>query len=109
PAGDDPIPVLPVDDVAIAEIGADQDIAAAVAEVRAEQPADRGLGAIAVLGHAVARAQVEALEIALQDEVHDAGDRVRAVYGRGAAGDDLDPFDRRRRNRVQIDDQKTVD
>ena len=46
----------------------------------------------------------DAFEIVAHDEVDDAGDRVRAVDRRRAAGDDLGPRDQRRRDGVEVGD-----
>ncbi len=56
----------------------------------------------------VCASMIEALEILLQDEVHDAGDGVGAVHRRGAAGDDFHALDRRGGDRVDVDDEQGV-
>jgi hypothetical protein len=48
-------------------------------------------------------AHLEALVVALQDEVDHAADRVGTVDRRGAVAQDLDPVDGVERNRVQVD------
>src|SRR5690606_25016866 len=62
PAANDPVSVLAVDDVPLAEVGSEQHVAAAVAEVCAEKAADRGFRAVAFLRDAVLCADVEAFE-----------------------------------------------
>ncbi len=58
---------------------------------------------VAVLSDAVVRRHFEALEVVLEDEVDDAGDGVRTVHGRGAAGDDVDAVDQAGRDRADVD------
>jgi hypothetical protein len=75
--------------------------------VRAEVAPAGGQGrAVVVLaaGPADAARRLDAAEVAPHDDVHDAGDRVRAVDRRGAVLQDLDPLDRARRNGVQVDE-----
>ena len=55
------------------------------------------VGAAAVLREADASVEVGAVELLLQDDVDDAGDRVRAVQRRLAARQDVDPLDQRHR------------
>ena len=54
------------------------------------------------LGDAGLAADLEAFEVAPQDEVDDAGDGVRTVDGRVAAGDDVDALDEVVRDRVDV-------
>src|SRR5690606_22185016 len=54
------------------------------------------------LGLAVAVAQLGAVEVLAQDDVDHAADRVGAVHGRGAVGQDLDALDRGQRDRVEV-------
>ncbi len=56
-----------------------------------------GFGA-AVLCGAGAQIQRRAVGLLLENEVDHAGDRIRAVHRRGAAGEDLDPVDQRHRD-----------
>src|SRR6185436_15894496 len=60
----------------------------------AESAGDRGalFLAVAVLRRAVARVHGQALIVLAQDDVDDAGDRVRAVDRRAAVLQDLDPL-----------------
>jgi hypothetical protein len=58
---------------------------------------------IALTGYAASRANSEAVMIFFGNEVHDARDRIRAVYRRGAAGDYFDAFDQELRNIVDVD------
>ncbi len=112
-------------DVAAAVFGADahQDVelgATAVGDVVARQAELRRIGRRAALDHvtqldgavaievvlvlveAVLGVELHALEVLLHDEVDDAADRVRAVHGRGAAGQDFDALDHRGRNLVEV-------
>ena len=50
--------------------------------------------------------ELDALEVLAHDEVHDAGDGVRAVHGRGAAGQDFDVVDERGGDLVQVGDRE---
>src|SRR5690606_19067743 len=68
PAADDPVAVLAVDDLALAEVCPEQHVAAAVAEVRAEEAADRPFRTVPLLRDRVLRIDVEAFEVSLQDE-----------------------------------------
>src|SRR6185437_6290500 len=67
------------------------------------------LVAVARLGDAVLHVDLQALEVLLQDEVRDTADRIGAVYGGGATGDDLDAIDHRRRNAVDVRHHERVD
>ena len=51
-----------------------------------------------MLGDAVLAFQQKTFEVALEDEVHDARDRVRTVKRRSAAGQDVDALDELRRD-----------
>src|SRR3546814_37572 len=57
-------------------------------------------------GGAKARRRREAFEVAAEDDVGDACHRIRAILGRGAIRHDLEPFDRRNRNRRDVDPGK---
>jgi hypothetical protein len=57
---------------------------------------------LAMLIDAGLHIQLHALEVVLHDEVHDAGDGVRTVGRRGAAGQDVHPLDQLRRNLVDV-------
>src|SRR5205085_6167741 len=59
--------------------------------------------AAALLGDVVERLHADAAEIGAGDEVDHAADRVRAVNGRGAVLQDLDPLDRGERDLVDVD------
>ena len=89
PTVDDPVAVLAQDDVALAVVRADHYGAAAVRERGADQAVDLALVAVAFLRDARLHVDLHALEILLEDQVHDARNRVRAVDGSGAARDDL--------------------
>src|SRR5205807_10210723 len=58
--------------------------------------------AAAMLGVEERRARLDAAEVLAQDEVDHARDRVRAVHGGCAVTQDLDPVDRRDRNRGKV-------
>ena len=60
------------------------------------------VAAEALPGDAGLAADLQAVEIAAQDEVDDARDRVRTVNGRVAAGDDVDALDQVVRDRVDV-------
>jgi hypothetical protein len=59
--------------------------------------------AVVLVGLAALQVEDEALQVLLQDDVHDARDGFRAIYRGCAAGDRFDALDHRRRNRVQVD------
>ena len=67
---------------------------------------DRGriVAAVAIGGDAALAADADAVIVAAKDEVDDAGDGVRAVDRRIAAGDDVDPLEQIGRDRVDVDD-----
>ena len=64
--------------------------------------------AVVAVGDAGLRVNVEAFEVVLQNEVHDAGDGVGAVDGRRAARDDLDALDHRFREQVDVDSAEPI-
>src|SRR5690606_8103443 len=68
-----------------------REVAAAVGEVAADEAVDFKLGRVAGFHlSAVGQVDFSAFVIVLQHEVDDAGDGVRTVHGRGAAGHDFD-------------------
>ena len=71
--------------------------AGAEAQVRARR------SRIAQLGQIVAQLEMEPLDLLLEHEVDHAGDRVRAIDRRRAAGDDVDAVDQCGRNGVNVD------
>ena len=75
---------------------------------QAEQARETRLPSVSFRRGARLEVHVDAFEVVPQDEVDDAGHRVRAVDGRSAARDRLDALDRGRRNRVDVDDQSSV-
>ena len=68
----------------------------------AQLGAARAAEVVLVPVEAVLGRDLNALEVLLHDEVDDAGDRVRAVHGRCAAGEDVDPLDHLRRDLVDV-------
>src|SRR5690606_25820178 len=79
------------------------DVAAAAREVVADDSGQLVFETVAFVADAHMRVDLDALEIALQDEVGDTGNRVSTIRGRCAAGDDLDPLERGRRDRGHVD------
>ena len=63
---------------------------------------------IALLGVAVLRIEARAFEMIERDEVDDAGHRVRAIHGRGAAGDRLHARQDRVRHQIDVDGAEDV-
>ena len=59
--------------------------------------------AAALLGTADLHADVESFVFLLQHDVDDAGDRIGAVHGRGAAAEDLDAIDHHARDVGEVD------
>src|SRR5690606_22155705 len=78
-------------------------VAPAVGEVAADGQVELVVGTVAFGGLAAGIGRLEALEVLAQDEVDRAGDRIRAVHGRRAAGDDLDVRDQRVGDAGQVD------
>ena len=90
-----------------------------VCEVADERPAvvgaEAGAGGdgaqisrvVALLGDPVLAPELDAVEAVLEDEVDDAGDGLRAVDGRCAAGHDLDAVDEVGRDVVEVDRRRT--
>ena len=58
---------------------------------------------VGILTRAGLEVDLETFEIALGDEVHDSGHRIRAVHGRGAGGNHIDALDKRRRDDIDVD------
>ena len=83
-------------------------MAAAVRERRAQRERRLGLRPVAALGVAVLRIERRAFEMIERDEVDDAGHRVRAVHGRGTAGDRLDAGQDRVRHQVDVDGAEDI-
>jgi hypothetical protein len=78
------------------------DVAAAAGEIVADHRRDILIAAEAARGDSGLAADLDALIVAAQHEVDDAGDGVRTVDGRIAAGDDVDPLDQVVRNRIDV-------
>ena len=95
--------------VLVREFGVQGDVAAALGEVLAGH--DRGIlvTGIAILADPVLAVEAQAVEIVLQDEVDDPGDRVRSVHRGIAAGDDIDTVDQIGRKRIDVNDRAIVD
>ena len=74
---------------ALAVLDADQRAAAAIGDLGAHQATDLDFAAVAHFIDAAAHRQLQALEVVAQADVGDAGQRVRAVHRRSAAGDDF--------------------
>ena len=89
--------------VALVVVEHAEDVELVLAEVA---PAAGQGGAVVVLaaGLAAADARLEAAVVAPHDDVHHAGDGVRAVDRGGAVLQDLDPLDRAGGNGVQVDE-----
>ena len=82
---------------------------APVGDVEAHQRGELPFLAVAAsLVDAAAHARLHAFEVVPQLDVGDAGERVRAVHRRGAAGDDFDVGDGDLRDRVEIDRARRV-
>ena len=58
---------------------------------------------VGILAHTGLDVDLETFEIALGDEVHHSGDRIRAVHRRGAGGNHIDALDQRRRDDIDVD------
>lgn len=85
-------------------VDAEHDVAVAVGEVRAEQRRDREFLPATLDRVAPLRAEIDAFEVALQEEVHDPRHRVGTVDGRRTAADRLDARDRGRGDRISSTD-----
>ena len=98
----------------VRRVGADDDRhvvdAAVAADILGDRQAEAGqvlagvAVALLVVVEAVLVVDLHAFEVLLHDEVDDAGDGVRAVHRRGAAGDHVDPVDQGRGDVVQVGD-----
>src|SRR5207344_2436492 len=84
------------------------DVAAAVREVGPHDARELVLEPVTFLGDADAAVELDALEVLLEDEVGDAGDRVGTVSRRGTARDDLDALDRGGRDRGDVGHARSV-
>ena len=71
----------------------DRDVGAVVEEVLAGGQRHEADAAVALLGYAALAAETDAVEVAAEDEVDDAGDGVGAVDRRAAARDHVDALD----------------
>ena len=57
---------------------------------------------IAMLVHRPIAVEPDTFKMGVHDEVDDAGDRVRSIHRRSAAGEDFDPLDQRSRDQVDV-------
>jgi hypothetical protein len=89
--------------VLVAVLAADHEVARTASEGTAVADARVQVGAVAFAGDAVVELRFQALELAVQNDVDRAGEGIRAVSRRRAAGDHLDPRYERRGNEVQVD------
>ena len=69
------------------------DIAAVFGEVAAREKARAIRAGIAVCARGSLGTRLNSLVVILEDEVHHAGNRVRSIYCRAAAGGDVDALD----------------
>ena len=90
-------------------LDAEHDVASIIGRIDAEESRDRYLFVAAMLGVGKADVDRGAFEVVLENEVDDTADGVGAVHGRRTARNDLDALDRRRGNRVGVDDHGGVD
>ncbi len=97
-----------IDRVALGPIQAEHDIAAVVRAVHAQEHAAAGVAGIALVGLTALDVHIHALEVLLQDEVHDTGDGVGTVHRRSTTGDRLDTLDGGQRDGVQINHETCV-
>jgi hypothetical protein len=74
-----------------------------VGEIAAHQDADRVFLSVAVGGGAVLIGDLNAAEILAQPEIDHPRHGIGAVHRRRAAGDDIDAFDQRHRDHVEVD------
>ena len=81
----------------------ERDVAAPVAEVLSGEQRGEARRAVAILRHAHLRPRSDALKVAPQDEVGDAGDAVGAVHRADRAGQHVDARDQVGRDRVDVD------
>src|SRR5690606_34880468 len=95
-----PLAVALPDDAAVV-VGHAGDQVTAVAGDAHDGGTFLGLAALA-LGLADAQGDLDAAEVLAGDDVDHAADRVGAVDGRGAVGQDLDALHRSQRDRVQV-------
>jgi len=86
----------------------DREVALAIARIHAEQEARVVLVAVAVIGRRELAVDRHTLIVFLEDDVDDAGNRVRTVHGRCAAGQDFDALDHRGRDLVGVDVQRRI-
>jgi hypothetical protein len=104
--GVDAPPVRPIevgDVVGLAALVRAQQVAATAQDLGPAGDAELVAIAVAVGGDAGVGFDLQAGELLVDDEVHDAGHGVRAVDRRGAARDDVDARDQHLRDRVDVD------
>jgi hypothetical protein len=61
-----------------------------------------------LLRNAALGIELSALEMILEPEIDDAGDRIGAIHSRGATGDDFNVIDRRRRDGIDVHHQRGI-
>jgi hypothetical protein len=94
---------IAVADALVFEIfDADHEVAVAASEVRPERSVEQILLCVAARRNAGARAERDAFQILLEQQIDDAGNRARTPGGRCAAGHDLDALDQPSRHEVQV-------
>src|SRR5690606_1783618 len=90
-------------------LDAEEDVAAVILEVRAVHARDAQLLAVALHRLTVPDVEIDAFVVPLENEVHDARHRIRAVDRRRAAGNRLDAGNCGGRDRVDADGAERVD
>src|SRR5262249_8954767 len=98
-----------IDRIALRVVDAENRVAPVVVEIRSEQHAALELPPVAVRTLAPLAVELDAFEIAFELEVDYARHRIRAVHGRGAAGDHFHAVDRGSGDAVQIDCERCVE
>ena len=108
-AGPEELPVVHQRDFPSGIAGTEHRVAAACCVADTDQRVDATFLAVTDVREAGLVVDVDALEVATQPEVDDAGHRVRTVGRRRAAADDLDAGHGRRRERVDVDRHRRID
>ena len=92
--------------IGVADVAHDR--APAPGEIRAGGQAGLVLRGVAAIRLTPGAVDLDTVELALELEIHHPRQRVRAVHRGRAAGDDLDAFDQRRRDDVEIGDAVAI-
>src|SRR6185437_12789661 len=79
--------------IGVVHFGAEHRMAVIAAEIRAGSQGELAFEVPALLAEASLGAALNTHELVVKDEVDQAGHRVRAIGGRGAAGHDFHPLD----------------